>query len=584
MKPNLLKGSRSRYLAVFIFVIAAIFVARLFYLQIIQNSHYRELASIEQVKRELIPAMRGEIYALSGDKPVKLVTNETVYTVFADPAIIKEENEREVVDVMQRIAGGNVVDNFAKLLTNKESRYAIIAKKVTRTQAEKIKAEGLSGIGFQAVSQRFYPEGAMAAQLLGFVNAAGEGNYGLEGYMNEALSGKDGRLETVVDISDVPLTIGDRNIRKPAVNGDDLVLSVDRNVQSRVEEVVKSYAEKYGEGTAVSALVMNPNNGQVMAMANYPSYDPAKYYEVTDASLFTNRVISIPYEPGSVIKTYTLSTAIDKNAVKPSDTFFNSDTIKVGDRTIGNATHGITGTITFQTAMNYSLNTGSVTMAMRLGNGTDITSGARDTMYEYFHDRLGLGTVTGIELSGEARGIVVPSTDVDGNAVRYSNMTFGQGLNVTSLQIAAGFSAIINGGNYYQPTVIAGKMVDGAFQPAKAAAPVRSNVIKNTTSEQLREVTHGVREFTSAWRDKPGYYIGGKTGTAQVIKGGDYAKDESIGTYLGFGGSSRDDPRYVIMVSVSGDHRAFGGGEHAGPVFGDISDWLLDYLKIQPKG
>ncbi len=582
MKPNLLKGSRSRYLAIALLVIAALFVGRLFYLQIIQNAHYRDLASAEQVKRELIPAKRGEIYALSGDKPVKLVTNQTVYTVFADPAIITAENEAKVVDVIQTVAGGNTVENFAKLLANKESRYAIIAKKITRSQAEKIKEAGLSGIGFQEVSQRYYPEGTMAAQLLGFVNAAGEGNYGVEGFMNKALAGVDGRLETVVDISDVPLTIGDRNTRIPAQNGDNLVLSVDRNVQSKVEEVVMRYAKKYKAGN-VSAVVMNPNNGKVMAMANYPSYDPAKYFEVTDAALFGNAVVSTPYEPGSVMKTYTLAAALDKNVLKPSDTFINTDRIQVGDRFIGNATNGITGKITFQTAMNYSLNTGSVTMAMRLGNGREITTGARDIMYDYYHNRLGIGAKTGVELGNEAAGIVVSPSNPDGNAVRYSNMTFGQGFDATLIQITAGFCAIINGGNYYQPTVLAGKMVNGVYVPNADNAPLRAGVVKASTSKQMREVTHKVRDFTSSWRDKPGYYLGGKTGTAQVIKNGKYANDESMGTYLGFGGNDPDNPQYVIMVSVSGDHKIYGGGEHAGPVFGDISDWLLDYLKIEPK-
>jgi len=583
MKPNLLNGSRSRYLAGFVFAIAAIFVIRLFYLQVIQHDHYTQLANAEQVKRDRIPATRGEIYALSGTTPVKLAVNETVYTVFADPAVITTDDEKKVVDTLNQIAGGNVVTDFAKLLENKESRYAVLAKRVTRTQAEKIKDKELSGIGFQAVSQRYYPEGTLAAQLLGFVNADGVGNYGVEGYLNDTLTGVDGKLETVTDVSDVPLTIGDRNIRQPAVNGQNTVLTIDRNIQSKVEEVSKSYAEKFQAGN-VSVLVMNPNNGKVMAMANYPTYDPAKYFEVNDAALFNNHAISVPYEPGSDVKTYTMAVAIDKNVAKATDTYNNTDYIKVADRTITNATKGHTGNITFQTAMNWSLNTGFVTLGMRLGNGTEITTQARNTMYEYFHDKFGLGELTGIELANESKGIVIPPTAVDGNAVRYSNMTFGQGLDATMVQVSAGFSSIINGGNFYKPTIVAGKVVDGQYEPNADPTPLRTGVVKASTSEQIKDMTHTARNYSFSGRDKAGYYVGGKTGTSQVIKNGQYADDETVATYLGFGGSSIDNPQYVIMVSVSGEHKTFGGAQNAMPIFTEVSNWLLDYLKIPPKG
>jgi cell division protein FtsI/penicillin-binding protein 2 len=251
--------------------------------------------------------------------------------------------------------------------------------------------------------------------------------------MNKELTGVDGRLETVTDVSDVPLTVGDRNIREPAVDGKDIVLTIDRSIQSKVEEITQSYAKKFKAGD-VSVLVMNPKNGQVMAMANYPTYDPAKYYEVTDVGLFNNKTISEPYEPGSDVKTYTMATAIDKGVAKASDTFNNTDYIKVADRTISNAYKGITGTIDFQTAMNWSLNTGFVTLGMRLGDGKNITTQARTTMYEYFHDRFGLGELTGIELANESSGIVIAPDQPDGNAVRYSNMTFGQGLDATMMR------------------------------------------------------------------------------------------------------------------------------------------------------
>ena len=580
MKPSVLRhGSRSRILAAVILGIAAIFVIRLFYLQIIQHGHYVDLAQAEQMTRERIPAKRGEIYALSGDTPVKMVLNETVYTVFVDPAVITKP--QEVIAVMKQVAGGNVRDDFETSVKAKELRYRVIANKVTRVQAEKIKAAGLKGIGFQAVSQRVYPEEALASQVLGFVDTEGEGKYGLEGYENDVLKGVDGHLETVTDVSDVPLTIGDRNVREPAKDGKNIVMSLDRNIQSHTEQALAAGLARTG-ATKGSVLVMNPKNGQVLAMANLPTYNPGKYYEVQDAAAFNNETISAPYEPGSDVKTFTMATGIDKGVVKASDTYNNTDKIQVEDRTIGNATKGHTGNITFQTALTWSLNTGFVTVAQRLGDGKSITLSARQTMYEYFHDRFRLGGLTGIELANEAKGILISPDDADGNAVRYSNMAFGQGLDATMVQVSGGFSAMINGGNYYKPTIIAGEMVDGVYQKNESVQPLQSGVVTQSTSDQMRQMMETARASSFGRTDKQGYNIGGKTGTSQVIKNGQYSDTETIGTYLGYGGA--ETPEYVIMVSVSGDNKQLQGARDALPIFTDVSNWMLDYLKIQPKG
>ncbi|MES2630952.1 MAG: penicillin-binding protein 2 [Patescibacteria group bacterium] len=580
MKPAVLRhGSRSRILAAVILGIAAIFVVRLFYLQIIQHNHYVELAQAEQMTRERIPAKRGEIYAMSGDTPVKMVLNETVYTVFVDPAVITDTSKVE--DVMKQVAGGNVRDNFEDLLKKTETRYQIIASKVTRIQADKIKDAGLKGIGFQAVSQRVYPEESLGSQILGFVDTEGEGKYGLEGYNNDELKGTDGRLETVTDVSDVPLTIGDRNIREAAVDGKDIVMSIDRNVQSYTEQALAAGLARTG-ATVGSVLVMNPNNGQVLAMANLPTYNPGKYFEVENAAAFNNGTISAPYEPGSDVKTFTMAAGIDKGVVKAEDTFYNTDYITVDDRTITNATKGRTGVITFQTALTWSLNTGFVTVAQRLGNGKEINRQARDTMYEYFHDRFRLGELTGVELSNESKGILISPDDPDGNAVRYSNMSFGQGLDATVVQVSAGFSAMINGGNYYKPTVLAGEMVDGEFKKNADPQPVQAGIIAQSTSDQMREMMRVARSSSFGSTDKQGYNIGGKTGTSQVIKNGQYSDTETIATYLGYGGA--ETPEYVIMVSISGENKVLQGARDALPIFTDISNWMIDYLKIQPKG
>jgi cell division protein FtsI/penicillin-binding protein 2 len=583
MKLELLKGSRTRILAAVILAIVAIFVVRLFYLQVVKHDYYVGLAKQEQESRFVIPASRGEIYAKSGSTPVQLVMNETVYTVFADPATIKDK--AKVVDTLRQIAGGNVRTDFDKLLDKKGSRYEVLANKLTKVQADKMKAADLNGIGFQAVSQRVYPEKGLAAQILGFVDTTGQGQYGIEGYENSALKGTDGLLQAVTDVSNVPLTIGNDNIRIPKQDGKNIVLSVDRNVQQHVEDALAAGLKRSGAKKG-SALVMDPNTGKVLAMANLPTYDPANYNQVTDVANFNNDTISAPYEPGSDVKTYTLATGIDKNVVKASDTYNNTDHIQVGDITVSNATLGHTGNITFQTALTWSLNTGFVTIAERLGDGTNITKSARDVMYDYFHNRLGLGSLTGIELANEAPGTVISpdAPDGQGNAVRYSNMAFGQGLDATLIQVASGFSALVNGGNYYKPTIIDGVINNGDFVQDKAPVPLRTNVVAKSTSDQVKTATHDARATSFGRTDKAGYYVGGKTGTSQVIINGQYSNDETIGTYLGYGGGSINSPRYVIMVQVSGADQKLGGAQDALPIFTDMSNWMLDYLKIQPKG
>lgn len=557
-----------------------VFAFRLFYLQVIRHDHYTALANAEQTRQWVLPAVRGEIYAMDNGQPVKLVLNETIYFVIADPSLVTEPDK--VSDVLRRVAGGNLRSNFTELLTMKDTRYQRLASNVTYAQAEMIREERLAGIRFERAERRVYPEGPLASQVLGFVNAENQGQYGIENALNDRLTGTDGLLKTVADVRDVPLTIGRENINTPARDGDDIVLTIDRNVQLAAERALAQGLEKAGAKYG-SAVVMDPSSGKVLAMANLPTYDPEKIGEVTDVAAFNNDIISEPYEAGSVIKAFTVAAGIDTGVITPQSTYVNTDTIRVDDRIIGNATRGQTGTITMQHALDWSLNTGMVTIAQRMGNGSYITPEARKTIYSYFHDKFRLGQKTGIQLANEASGIIISPDDVQGNAVRYSNMVFGQGMDVTMLQVAAGFSAIINGGTYHEPSVVAGTMEDGRFVGSNAR-PEHSGVISQAASSQARQMIVNAREIFYADDDRKGYAIGGKTGTSETLVDGRYIKNQTIGTYLGFGGEKDGMPRYVIMVSVSSPGQNIQGGLHAMPIFTDISNFMIGYLKLQPKG
>lgn len=571
------RGNRSTFLAVLLLGIMAIFVARLFYLQIIMHDQYVEQAAAEQVKPLTIPAKRGLIYAMDGDQPVQLVMNQPVYILFADPSMVSKPEK--VLDVVRRVAGGNLRPNIEKLLMKKETRYQILGTKLSRKQAEMIKKEQLAGIGFQETSQRVYPEGSLAAQTLGFVNAEGIGQYGVEGALNDRLTGHDGLLKSVTDVSGVPLTIGKQNINRPAKDGDNLVLTIDRNVQAYTEKALAAGLKRTGADDG-SVVVIDPQSGKVMAMANFPTYKPAEYGKVTDAAAFNNDVVTKPYEPGSDIKTFTMAIGLDKGVIEPDSTYNNTDVITVEDRRIGNATKGHTGNITMQTALNYSLNTGVVTVAMRLGDGKTINSDARKTIYDYFHNRFGFGKLTGIEVAGEQRGLIWSPETQQGNAVRYSNMAFGQGMDLTMIQVASAFSTLVNGGTYYQPTVIRGILDQTGSLKEEPEKPSQKNVISPDTAEKIHKMVRTARSTFYSAQDRPGYDVGGKTGTSQTIENGKYVDNQTIGTYLGYGGDTK--ARYVIMVEVSGKGLNLQGNKDAMPIFTDISNWMIDYLKLQP--
>lgn len=578
------KGSRARALAIIVIAVMAVFVVRLFYIQIIRHNDYVAQADSEHIKQFTLHAKRGAIYAMDGDKPTErpIVMNETVYTVWADPTVVAEKDK--VVAALNKIAGGNVRKDFAKYLDVEKSRYQVLATKVSRTQAELLKKEQLAGIGFDAVSQRVYPEGQLASQVLGFVNNEGKGIYGFEQANDTDLKGRDGLLKTVTDVRSVPLTVTDKNIRTPAVNGKNMVMTIDRNIQARTEQALAEGAEKSGADHA-SAIVMDPRTGKVLAMANVPTYDPSQLNQVSDVAALNNDTISRPYEAGSVVKTFTVGTGVDRGVITPESTYNNTDKIMIDDKEIGNASKGHTGTITMQTALNWSLNTGMVTIAERLGDGNYITRQARDTMYDYFYNRFRLGQRTGIELANEQRGVIVSPTEVQGNAVRYGTMSFGQGMETTMIQVASGFSALVNGGTYIAPTVIAGTMNDAGEFTQAGPREKTHGVVSAATSQTMRQMIHESHYATYNPHDgSDRYFVGGKTGTSQTLKNGKYVNDNTIATYLGFGGSSIDDPRYVIMIEISANDTSMGGGADAKPIFNAISNWLINYYSLTPKG
>lgn len=574
--------TRTELLAAIILIVMAIFVLRLFQLQVIDHGEYVNLAKSTQQRSDVISATRGEIYMMDGRRTAPVVLNRSVFDIVADPQVVKESQRAEIVASIQELAAGEASDDVAGLLEKDNSRYEVLARGLTRNQAEKLKEKKFSGVMYKSTSVRSYPEGQLGAHVLGFVNNEGDGQYGVEGGLNDRLKGKDGLLRSVADISNVPLMIGKDSIRREPEPGENLALSIDRNIQSFTEEALKAGVGKAG-ATEGSVIVMNPKNGQILAMANYPTYNPENFYKITDASVFNNYATMVPYEPASVIKAFMMGAGIDKGVINAGTTYNNTDCIKVVDRTMCNAFRGYPGTTTMQQVLNNSYNVGTINIGRRFGNGERINYQARKTMYEYYHDRFGLGKKTGIEV-GEAGGYIFPPDSAEGNEVRYSAMTYGQSLDLTMIQVTAGFASLVNGGKYYQPTVLAGEIDDFGNLKRKKYEPLRQ-AISESASAQTREMLRLARK--SAWvgdNDPAGYEVGGKTGTAETVVDGKYTKSETVGTYIGYGGAN--EPEYVIMVRVAAPGRGMNleGGVHASPIFADISNKMIKYLKLPPRG
>ena len=375
-----------------------------------------------------------------------------MYTLFADPSEVKDVNKAR--ELVRRVAGDKLVQKNDPLgkLGDKNRRYVVLAQELTQQQAEAIRKEKLSGLGLKPASQRVYPEGGLAAQTLGFVNADGKGQYGVEQALDGRLGGKAGLLKTVTDVSKVPLTIGTNDVSIPAKDGENIVLSIDRNVQSQAEETLAA-GLKDAKATTGSMVVMDPQTGRVLAMANFPSYNPEQYRKVDTPAVYKNNVTMNAYEPGSVMKLFTVGAGLDSGAITPRSTFLDTGCVQVDDAKMCNVERNIDGKMmTPMNLLEYSLNTGAVWVLQQMGGGS-INLAGRQKYYGYLTKNYRFNQPTGIELAHEADSVIFKPDMNRGPRVLYANMTFGQGEQLTMIQVISAFSAVINAVSYTHLTL-----------------------------------------------------------------------------------------------------------------------------------
>lgn len=581
MPRNNSRQHRLKILKGIVFGALAIILVRLFFIQIIEHQTWVAKADEQHTILEKITAKRGEIYMMDQNEPVAVVLNQTTYQLIIDPTVTKKEDIAKILDTL---AKDYVAVDLDEVYNQEELRYSIVAKNIPHTVAEEIAKTETPAVWLKKTNQRVYPEEDLASGLLGFVNAEGTGQYGVEGSLNDTLAGKEGLLKTTADINRVALSIGNDNIKIPAEDGKNIVLSIDRSFERGVEEIAAE-ALSASPATNASILAMDPRTGEILAMANLPNYDPENYGDVADASAYINYTTEVPYEPASICKSFTFSAAVNEGLMTPYTTYYNQGYEIIDDQTINNAEKrtSLNGTIDMQTALYWSLNTGSIYALKLLGGNTQsINEQGREKLYDYYHNKFRLGQPTGIELY-EASGFVwEPHADIYGLNAAYANMTFGQNLSLTMVQVASAFSAVVNGGTYYTPTIVKGALENGEIIPLEyehvedkiltdeTSATMRGMLVNNRSNKVLRGI------------DKPGYAIGGKTGTAQTIVDGAYTMDEFVGSYVGFVGTEGELPKIVIMVKMWGEGEHIEGNKEPMSLFDSLSNYAIDYFKIKP--
>lgn len=568
-----------------IVVIIAIFGLRLFYVQVIRYDYYKNAALSDQLKQYEIPASRGIIKAHNGDGVVPIVLNQKLYTLFADPTYIKDVDKyaNEVV----KIIGGQPGD-YTDKLKKKHTRYVVLGKKLSEAQHKKVVALELPGLGTDEQEYRTYPQQQLAAQLLGFVNNDGAGKYGVEQALDKQLAGKPGQLKAITDVHGVPLAASKENIQKPAQPGKNVTLTIDLAMQAQMEKILQREAEQT-KSELLSAVIMDPNTGQIKAMANYPTYNPAKMNEVSDPSVFQNAAVSHAIEPGSIMKPFTTAAALDQGVIKPTTTWYDPARWTVNGYTITNIEEdGGARTQSVASTLALSLNTGVTWELMQMGGG-QINAKAISAWHDYMVNHYLFGRDTGIEQGYEGSGYIPPANPKKpAIALTYANSSFGQGMTITAMQAAAALSAVVNGGTYYQPTLIDEYTNANGSTTKNQPKIVKKGAVSAQTSKDMiplmeNVVDHYLSTGFSYMRFPKEYSVGGKTGTAQVAQpGGGYSDHEFNGTYMGFVGG--DQPQYVISVFNNKPKVAGYAGSRAGqPVFADLTHMLINNGFVMPK-
>lgn len=559
-------------------IIAGCILIRLFSLQIISGSYYQALASNQyDFYEELVPE-RGEILVrdLKDGQLYPAATNLHLGWVIADPKNVEDpDGEAEILGEILGLSGEEI-DALELRFEDKTDRYESVARKVPQAALALIdeakRNKQLPGITYVREPSRSYPETSLGGHVLGFVGVNEDGSlsgrYGIEGYFEEELSGTGGFLASERDAAGRLITSGEREFQ-PAVDGADIVLTLDRNIQHTVCDLLeKAVAKHSADGGSV--VVLDPKTGAVLAMCGSPDFDPNAYSRVENIRVYNNPVIFNAYEPGSIMKPLTIAASIDAGAITPTTEFEDFGFVEMDDFTIRNSEDKVYGKVNMVKVLEESINTGVIFAMQQMGSD----------LFDTYMRNFGFGVYTGIELETESAGDV---SSLDRSAEVYdATASFGQGVTTTVLQMAQAYAALANGGHVMQPYIVDEvRYADGRVRDVEPieVRQVISEKTSNLISAMLISVVengHGKKAAVE------GYYIAGKTGTAQVAgASGTYLADATIGSFAGYGPVG--DPRFAIVVRIDRPRDVQWAESTAGPLFGDIAAFLLRYFEVPPQ-
>ncbi|KKR73270.1 MAG: Peptidoglycan glycosyltransferase [Candidatus Levybacteria bacterium GW2011_GWC2_40_7] len=546
------------------FVLAFLVVAfRLFYWQVVRASYLSEIGRNQYGQEIKVFPERGEI--LTSDL-FPIATNKVSYLLFANP---KEVTNKE--DVALRVA--KILDTeyaSVSVSLSLDKFWVPIKPGLNEEKKEAIENLKIPGLGFEENYERFYPEASLAASLLGFVGKDDEGKdkgyFGLEGYYNRLLSGKEGSAIQIHDALGKPV-IARLKEEGGALEGSDLILSIDRSIQFLVEKKLSDAVEKYGaQGGMVG--VIDPKTGKIIALSSFPTFDPKKYYEYSQ-DLYKNAFISDLYEPGSTFKPLVMSAALNERKVTPATRCpYCGGPISVGGYDLHTWNDKYYPNTTMTEVIQHSDNTGMIFVAQTLG---------LEKMLTYL-DRFGIGRLTGIDLQGEVSPDIKPENSW--YAADLATAGFGQGISVTPVELLTVFSAIANKGIMMKPQVVS-QVRDNEGRTVNIEPEIMGKPISEASAKVMTEMlVNAVNKGEASYARLKDYRIAGKTGTASIPIQGKYDPTKTIASFVGF--APADDPKFVMLVIFNKPSAAIYGAETAAPVFFSIASDILSYYKIAP--
>lgn len=550
-------------------LLAIIIIGRLFYLQVLQHNYYATFAlSTHEIYKQIHPR-RGNIYFSDArnNQEYLAASNRQYYTLYAIPNKIPKEivaSTTEKITTLLNISDPIEKQNILKKLNKDNDPYEVLAKKISDEKKEIIEKENIIGLGFTPTEFRYYPENNLAAGVLGFcrLDDTGNdliGNYGVEGYWNKILAGKKGFFFGEKGAQGGWITTGGLT-KVDAQDGADIVLTIDRTLQFKACETLKKEMEN-NKAKNAALVMMNPNTGAILAMCSLPDYNPNNFSEVKDPEQYNNSAVFMPYEPGSDFKPITMAMALNQNIVSPNTAFTDPCSRKIDGFEIKNSSEKCFGTQTMTQVLENSINTGMIFVVEKLG---------RQKFHDYV-EKFGFGEKTGIELNTEMPG---DTSSLDKKGAIYSAVgSFGQGISATPLQLTTAYSALANKGNMAKPYIIQEiRYSNGKVE--KTVPKISTGIISERASKLITGMLISVIENHYKSARIPGYYVAGKTGTAQIAESGGYSETRTNHTFAGF--APANNPR-IVMVVKFGEPQRLWAEQTAMPVFKEVMKFALDY-------